>query len=339
MKSESPPDSCAGKDSPSGSVPASSPDSIAQPHSPRAERLNRWLTLGANLGVVLGLFILIAEVRQNAALTRAQMETSRNDLLAQIELSLAQPEIASAWVQSIRDPEAMTDVEIRQVESHLVSVMLQLDHMFRMEQIGLVSREAARLHAQNVIPFYFGSRHAKNWWHWQEDGWAGTPMMEVAGPIVDRTEDDFMLRYLEGTKLGRRPAERSSANEIELEARRFMGEYGADLRDHDRASLAARYAPSGATILFNGEVVPGSFEDIATRYREQWTGPTDFGWNELSYDVLEPKAVVVTGTFDWGTPKGPERYTYANILQRHDGEFRISREVETRLPATPDDPR
>ena len=102
---------------------------------------------------------------------------------------------------------------------------------------------------------------------------------------------------------------------------------------HDRASLAARYAPAGATILFNGVPIPDSFDDFATRYRDEWTDATGFGWNDLFFDVLGPDSVVVTGTFDWGTPDGPERYAYANILQRHDGEFRIRREVETRLPA------
>lgn len=305
----------------------------------KADRLTRWLTLAANLGVVLGLIILIVEVRQNAALTRAQMEVGTNDLLAQIELSLAEPEIAAAWVKSIQSPEAMTPVEVRMVESHLVSVMLQLDHMFNMEDSGLVSREDVRRHARNVVPYYFGSRHAKNWWRWQESGWSGTPMMEVVGPIVDDVDEDFMLRYLEETTLGRPSDQRTNANEIEREARRFMAGYGKDLRNHDRASLAARYAPSGATILFNGVPVPGSFEDIATRYREQWTGPTSFEWNDLFVDVLGTDAVVVTGTFDWGTPDGPERYTYANILRRHDGELRIAREVETRLAAPAENPR
>jgi len=96
-----------------------------------AESVNRWLTLGANLGVVLGLIIVTVEVRQNAALTRAQMEVGTNDLLAQIELSLAQPEIAAAWVKSIQSPEAMTPVEVRKVESHLVSVTLQLGDVAR----------------------------------------------------------------------------------------------------------------------------------------------------------------------------------------------------------------
>ena len=304
-----------------------------------SDRLNRWLTLAANLGVVVGLLVLIVEVRQNANLTRAQMESGRNDLLAQIELSLAAPEIGAAWVKSIRSPEALTDVEVRTVESHLVAVMLQMDHMFNMEKIGLVSREEARRHVQNVVPYYFGSRHGKNWWRWQKGGWDGTPMMEVAGPIVDQVDEDFMLRYLEGSRLGRSPGELADRGDIEREAEQFMDSYAADLRAHNRAALAARYSPSGATILFNGESISSTFDEIAIRYREQWIGPTDFTWNDLAYDVFGPDSIVVSGTFDWGTPGGPERYAYSGVLQRHDGKFRIQREVETRLPAPTDDSR
>lgn len=45
------------------------------------DRLHRWLTLGANLGVLGGLLLLVAELSQNAAMMRAQ---TRNDLSAGI---------------------------------------------------------------------------------------------------------------------------------------------------------------------------------------------------------------------------------------------------------------
>ncbi len=169
---------------------------------PRVDMINRWLTLGANLGVVLGLIILIVEVRQNAAMTRADMESRRNDVLVQIELSLADPAIGAAWIKSIRAPETMTDLDIRTVESHLVALLLQWDYMFNMEEGGLVSRAEARLHIQNTAPFYFGSAHAKNWWRWQEAGWNGTPMYDMADPIIKNLDEDFMLNYLNGTRLG-----------------------------------------------------------------------------------------------------------------------------------------
>ncbi len=56
----------------------------------KMERLNHWLTLGANIGVVLGLVVLIIEVRQNTMQARASgnyqfLETSNNLNLAVIE--------------------------------------------------------------------------------------------------------------------------------------------------------------------------------------------------------------------------------------------------------------
>ena len=42
-----------------------------------SERLNRWLTLGANLGVLIGILLLVFELNQNRDLVRAQI---RNEL-------------------------------------------------------------------------------------------------------------------------------------------------------------------------------------------------------------------------------------------------------------------
>jgi hypothetical protein len=42
-----------------------------------SDRLNRWLTLGANIGVVIGIILLIVELDQNRDMMRAQI---RNEL-------------------------------------------------------------------------------------------------------------------------------------------------------------------------------------------------------------------------------------------------------------------
>lgn len=43
------------------------------------KNLNRWLTFGANLGVLIGLIVLIYEVRQNTAMMEAQINQQRTD--------------------------------------------------------------------------------------------------------------------------------------------------------------------------------------------------------------------------------------------------------------------
>jgi hypothetical protein len=50
-------------------------------------RLNRWLTLGANFGVLFGIILLIVELDQNRDMIRAQ---TRNDISQQITEFLSQ---------------------------------------------------------------------------------------------------------------------------------------------------------------------------------------------------------------------------------------------------------
>jgi len=182
-------------------LPQSEPASTPTAPLSGVDRLNRWLTLGANLGVLLGLVLLAVEVRQNAALTRAAMDLQKNDLLVQVELSIGKREMAEVWVKAIRTPESLTDAEARMVESHLVSQMLQWDQLLQMESAGLVSHDRVRQHIVNTAPFYFGSRFAKNWWVGEAPGWAGTPMMDVAGPIIDGLDEDYLVKRLDSLKM------------------------------------------------------------------------------------------------------------------------------------------
>lgn len=160
-----------------------------------ADRLNRWLTLAANLGVLLGLIVLIVEVRQNAAMTRLSQEAGRADMFAQIELSLASPATSGAWMKAIHKPEDLTDSELRMAETQLVAIMQQWDTLFSMEQEGLVDRARVKRHIQNTAPFFFGSRFAKRWWEREEIGWAGTPMFEVADPIITAIDPNFLVDH------------------------------------------------------------------------------------------------------------------------------------------------
>ena len=198
MKSEpAGPDSSRGRDMPSKAVSTTAAASSSSHNTGPSDRLNRWLTLGANLGVLLGLIILIVEVRQNASLTRLSIEVSKNALLADIELSLAQPEHAEIWVKSYLSPETMNDVERRVVESYFVALLMQWDYMLQMNRSGLITRSEAEQHIRNSAPFYFGSRFGKLWFSEEMGGWEGTDMMDIALPIVETLDEDFLRKRAE----------------------------------------------------------------------------------------------------------------------------------------------
>ena len=43
------------------------------------DKMNRWLTLTANIGVVIGLLLLLVELRQNTEMMQAQITQSRSE--------------------------------------------------------------------------------------------------------------------------------------------------------------------------------------------------------------------------------------------------------------------
>jgi hypothetical protein len=170
-------------------------EATTAPAERMTDRIARWLTLGANIGVVLGLIMLIVEIRQNETLTRVATEGGLNELMVNTELHIAQPEQSAAWVKSYMAPETMTDVDIRMNEAVLVSLLMQWDYAFQMQRAGLRTRAEVERLIHNTAPFYFGSSFAKRWFEAQAPGWQGTDMMEVAGPIVVGLDENFMRDY------------------------------------------------------------------------------------------------------------------------------------------------
>ena len=61
------------------------------------DKLNRWISLGANLGVLVGIIILAVEIRQNTKTTRAQMIQSR----AETAIVLAAESFNSEFIPDI----------------------------------------------------------------------------------------------------------------------------------------------------------------------------------------------------------------------------------------------
>lgn len=161
------------------------------------DRTNRWLTLAANLGVLLGLIVLVFEVRQNATLSRVALETSRAEAQATTELRLIAPELTEVWVKAIDTPEALSPAEIRTMDGTLVAIVMTWERLSAMQEGGLVDRARIEQHIQNNAPFYFGFPFAKKWWRENAIGWEGADVYAIANPIIEATDDSFVARYYE----------------------------------------------------------------------------------------------------------------------------------------------
>lgn len=93
-----------------------------------AEKLNRWLTLGANLGVVVGLGLLIVEIRQNTLLMEAQMMQSRTDAAMEEQQAVYNSDYIPRMRVKIAAGEALSEEEAFRHETWFRSFNRNMDN-------------------------------------------------------------------------------------------------------------------------------------------------------------------------------------------------------------------
>ena len=86
-----------------------------------SEKINSWLSLGANIGVVLGLILLIVEINQNTEMTRAQMTQMRADSAMSQQHAYFNSEYLPAIMGKVRNMEELTAEENRRYRSYFRS--------------------------------------------------------------------------------------------------------------------------------------------------------------------------------------------------------------------------
>jgi hypothetical protein len=88
------------------------------------DRINRWLTLGANFGVIAGILLLVYELRQNNELMGAEARYNRLIVNTENYGRMADnPELAELWLKAI-DNEELSRLEQTRIDAFLVHAFL-----------------------------------------------------------------------------------------------------------------------------------------------------------------------------------------------------------------------
>ena len=88
------------------------------------DRLNRWLTLGANIGVIAGILLLAYELQQNNELMGAEARYNRLIINTENYGRMAEnPEFVELWLKSV-DNEQLSRSEQARIDFFLVEAFL-----------------------------------------------------------------------------------------------------------------------------------------------------------------------------------------------------------------------
>jgi hypothetical protein len=154
--------------------------------------LSQWITATTNIAVLLGVILLVVELRQNAELARVQMIQARINTNQQAESAFFDPQLSQVWVKSFSDPASMTLAEIRTMDAYLVVFMNQMMREYDLEQAGLLEQGATLKLMESNFLFLFGSPFAKAWWAQLGQIGLSPGFVETADPIVKSVEEDFL---------------------------------------------------------------------------------------------------------------------------------------------------
>ncbi len=154
-----------------------------------SDRLNRWLSLGANIGVLAGIIFLVVEIQQNSDLARMQFADDRQNTWQQGELVVFGDSIATVWEKSVLDPASLSLAETRMLDAYLAFQLTNADRVLKLERNGLLEIGATKHYLQSNLPFFFDTEFAKVWWEIEGRTW-GDELVNLADPIVREIAKD-----------------------------------------------------------------------------------------------------------------------------------------------------
>ena len=91
-------------------------------------KLNNWLSLGANIGVVIGLVLLIIEIGQNTDMMRAQINQARTDTAISEQEELFNSDYLPAILAKRNREEPFSDAEMIRYKARFRSLMRNQDN-------------------------------------------------------------------------------------------------------------------------------------------------------------------------------------------------------------------
>lgn len=121
----------------------------------KSENLNKWLTLGANLGVLIGLLVVILELQQTQIVMSAESSMQRAQMSRENASMAARNDIAGIDAKLAAGQELSSE-ELQNATEFAVSLLRHYEVMHYQNQIGVLDEEIWENNADGVRSFVSG---------------------------------------------------------------------------------------------------------------------------------------------------------------------------------------
>ena len=111
-----------------------------------SEKMNRWLTLGANFGVLVGLVFLVFELKQANDLAEASAYRARGEeIQSSLQAIALSPDLAEIEVKVEQQGiGALSDVEVRRYRWWVQAALYRMQNQFNDYRLGYLDDDSYR---------------------------------------------------------------------------------------------------------------------------------------------------------------------------------------------------
>ena len=162
-------------------------------------KLNQWLTLVANLGVFVGIILLVFEIQQNTesidqsrAVALAQVYQDRaNSRIELNTLTIASDSLASidlklfdlGWPQNVDAIKSLDPLELYRFRARMSSSMVRLDNSYYQYRLGLLDEDVWYLSKRRIKTL------AETWKHLELLSGSTTPFQSMVKRVATESPE------------------------------------------------------------------------------------------------------------------------------------------------------
>jgi hypothetical protein len=153
----------------------------------KTDKISRWLTLGANFGVVLGLLLVALQIRQEAELTKIQLFSDHTNARKEWAQAMMGGSPMNVVAKSIERPKDLSLEELLIMDNYLISALNELRRLELLRKSGLdTGTDIEGLHY-----FYFGSNFAQAWYQ----AYGGENELEAVDAKVSGVDKKWIVNF------------------------------------------------------------------------------------------------------------------------------------------------
>ena len=154
------------------------------------DRLHRWLTLAANVGVLIGIVFLALEIRQNSRHLALQLEFSEpTQKIFENNRALMEPSTAGAFAKAVSNPSELTLDEALIAGSLVLNYVNEWEDRYLLDQAELAGEIDWRRHVRENIDWTLGSSFAKEMYRGNRGAFEAE-FAEYIDGLLDDVSDD-----------------------------------------------------------------------------------------------------------------------------------------------------